>query len=400
MPRIEFPEKTKSAVAGRSGYRCSIPDCRRLTIGPGAGPTDVVKSGIAAHVFSASSAGPRGQGYLTEDELADAENAIWLCSDHAHIVDSRGGAGYSPATLLSLKHLSEARAAREQGSSHAPFYWLQELTLRATPINSPGQKIQLGRVNLVIGDNAGGKTALCEWLAAFVNLEWLSRWRSSFDPTAHTSLELRYYAPEPHLASLATGKDQAVTFSIDGQPVPLIALPVRVVFPQRIAEGRRRGALDDLGAIAQALALDPAICLNLTAEMQNSPDTSLRNVRFERDADGTWLHLDSKNAIPNDSLDTLSGSELARLVIEFAIAASRVLGRSQATLLVLDGHLAFLGQDGFRHVCSRLTNAQNLFQVVATVPKASFDTATLRSLGLEVVRTTGISPNIAIDQGQ
>ena len=278
MPRMEFSEKTKLTVASRSGFHCSIPECRRSTIGPGADPSAVVNSGVAAHIHSASPGGPRGQGRLTESELADAENAIWLCSDHARIVDTQDGAGYSPATLISFKHLNEARAAHEQGSLHVPFRWLQQLTLRATPITLPDQQLQLGRVNLLVGDNATGKTALCEWLSAFADLERLGRWRISWGRGDHVDMELKYFDPAPHVARLSTGMDRAVTFTLDGRPVPLIALPIRVVFPSRVLERLRRGTEDDLHSLSGALALDPAICLNLTNEIDCGSDSSLRNV--------------------------------------------------------------------------------------------------------------------------
>jgi hypothetical protein len=70
-------------------------------------------SGIAAHIYSAAPGGPRGQGGLTKGELEQPENCIWLCSDHAKLVDNNRGIAFPPETLLSYKALQEARMMRE-----------------------------------------------------------------------------------------------------------------------------------------------------------------------------------------------------------------------------------------------------------------------------------------------
>src|SRR5436305_14812224 len=85
--RIEFPPNTKKLVASRSAYECSFPNCGLITIWPGARPDEVSITGAAAHIYSASPSGPRGQAELTKDSLCSAENAICLCKTHAKLID-------------------------------------------------------------------------------------------------------------------------------------------------------------------------------------------------------------------------------------------------------------------------------------------------------------------------
>ena len=119
--RIEFSRKVRRTVAARSGFRCSFPDCRRVTIGPGPG-TEVTTTGVASHIFSAAPGGPRGQGGLSKEDLSSLLNAIWLCATHADVVDKNRGAQYPPSLLLSFKDAHEARIVREQGGQGEQFF--------------------------------------------------------------------------------------------------------------------------------------------------------------------------------------------------------------------------------------------------------------------------------------
>ena len=69
MARTDFSQKTKVIIAARSGYRCSIPDCNRATIGPGAFPDETSSIGVASHIFAASPGGPRGKRGLYDAEI-------------------------------------------------------------------------------------------------------------------------------------------------------------------------------------------------------------------------------------------------------------------------------------------------------------------------------------------
>ena len=69
--RIEFLQRVKKRVAERNGYRCSFPQCDKPTIGPAQTADDSVSTGDACHIYSAAKGGPRGQGNLRSDQLAD-----------------------------------------------------------------------------------------------------------------------------------------------------------------------------------------------------------------------------------------------------------------------------------------------------------------------------------------
>ena len=52
-------------------------------IGPAESAGESMSTGVACHIYSAAEGGPRGQGNLSRDQLADIKNALWLCANHA-----------------------------------------------------------------------------------------------------------------------------------------------------------------------------------------------------------------------------------------------------------------------------------------------------------------------------
>jgi hypothetical protein len=110
--RDDFDNKTKETLAKRVGFRCSNPNCRKLTSGP---QDDVEKSiniGVAAHICAASRGGPRYIEKQSSDERKSIENGIWLCQNCAKLIDN-DEKHYSADILNEWKKLSEQAALLE-----------------------------------------------------------------------------------------------------------------------------------------------------------------------------------------------------------------------------------------------------------------------------------------------
>ncbi len=110
--RIEFDDDTKLYLAGRVGYRCSNPNCRRLTIGPKKESREAIKLGDAAHILPARRNGPRGGKDLPVELVRDQDNGLWLCPACHRLVD-RDPAGYPEALLRGWKAQAEKAASQE-----------------------------------------------------------------------------------------------------------------------------------------------------------------------------------------------------------------------------------------------------------------------------------------------
>jgi hypothetical protein len=105
----DFSSNTKSAVALRAGYHCSL--CDTPTVGPSdESPRAVTNIGVAAHICAASRGGKRYVESMSPEERSDIRNAIWLCTNHAALID-RDSTAYTITTLRDMKRNHEANRA-------------------------------------------------------------------------------------------------------------------------------------------------------------------------------------------------------------------------------------------------------------------------------------------------
>jgi hypothetical protein len=84
--RINFSSEPKAVLARRSAFECAI--CKAPTFGPSMESTESVTCvGVAAHITAASPGGPRYDAELSPKQRCSAENGIWLCQNHAKMID-------------------------------------------------------------------------------------------------------------------------------------------------------------------------------------------------------------------------------------------------------------------------------------------------------------------------
>lgn len=111
--RDDFKPNTKSWLAMRAAYRCSMPGCGVLTVGPSdESPTAIVNVGVAAHIHAAAPGGRRYNPNMTEEERIDIRNGIWLCGTHSIEVD-RDESRYTADVLRCMKDEHERNIGKE-----------------------------------------------------------------------------------------------------------------------------------------------------------------------------------------------------------------------------------------------------------------------------------------------
>ncbi|MBT1157117.1 hypothetical protein J1C56_16090 [Aminobacter anthyllidis] len=117
--RDDFKPTVKIQLAQRVGYLCSNPQCQRLTVGPRKGEEGTNIIGVAAHIKAASPGGPRYDSNQSPAERASADNGIWLCADHAHLID-HNPKEFTLNKLEKWKHEAEERAFQQLASGKGP----------------------------------------------------------------------------------------------------------------------------------------------------------------------------------------------------------------------------------------------------------------------------------------
>ncbi|RLK36112.1 hypothetical protein C7417_3887 [Cupriavidus plantarum] len=102
--RDDFPPRVTNALRMRAAFTCSNPDCRSVTVAPSAEDDDAfVYTGKAAHITAAAMGGPRYDPTLDPAQRSALNNAIFLCSNCADLIDKNGGKDFPTSTLRQWK---------------------------------------------------------------------------------------------------------------------------------------------------------------------------------------------------------------------------------------------------------------------------------------------------------
>ena len=395
--RINFSPAMRQLVAARAGHECSMPTCRQRTSGADTGTELPSLTGKGCHIYSAAENGPRGQGGLSEEELSSPDNCIWLCSEHGEMIDKNRGKGHPAEELIAFKALQEARISRERQGLYIPVGWIFELIIRHAPIFRNDQVFRLAKLNLLVGSNMTGKTALSEWLAGFFDPLFLKRWLHQH--VTDVNLEMTFLNPSSHRLQLEIYAQNRLSYRIDERQVPFNPTSLRIIRLGEIRFDDRKE--DDEEAIARILRMPPAIIRNLLDEVHRFPHAKVRNLRFELDVETgkRRLYADVAGTVPGLPLHALAGREVERIFIELATAAARVSGIYAPTLLILDGCPSIVFEGFFDFYSHHFLDPENHFQTLMCIPTRSIDPENIRWNGWQIMHTEGKGPNVKLKTG-
>lgn len=360
--RHNFTKKTKDILMLRAGGQCSHPDCNVVTIGPGAKPNDVTKNGEAAHIYSAATDGPRGQGSLTKEQLKSVSNGMWLCKNHARIIDVNSGNGFSPEQLIAWKRMHEERVKVEQGVLSQNAAWLLKLNIKESPIFDANQEVYLGKTTILESkNNSVGKTAIAEWLSAASFEHSLSRWV----PSKGGDIKYEIEALTPALKKLEVSIDTKATLNIFSEGIKLASSPLSfdVTFLNSSTfKSISTSLIEDLSC---ALNVNLLVFEGLIEQVNKNDYKYIENLRFSISTHELYCDLGDGLVI----YQALSSGEKAKIYVELLLAKLNLKSKSTPQLLVIEG--AELSQSdlaGFlTYVNSSATGIQTLFTVMAGI---------------------------------
>jgi hypothetical protein len=350
--RADFPRKVRRLIAERAGYRCSKPDCRRQTLGPGAGPQEVACTGTACHIYSAAPSGPRGTGGLTFEQLQLASNGIWLCADHGRLIDTNQGRRYPAQLLRGWRQLHEAYLAHEMRGLVPPHGLITEITIHQGLGALATRSVSLAMLNVVVGDNNTGKSILLDLIASAARQGPLGDRQWSGDLAA----DIQWFDPQPHTLRLQA-HDSGLQFHLDHKQVPFLPAPYRPVI---VRTPRRR--LSGLRDWAELLDLNSHAFLNLLREVPNRVRGEISGVEIINGS--PQIHL--RSWPEHVRLEGNPGNAATWTVLfETAIALAQVHSQAGPTLLLLDDFGGFFHPAMVEKMFHLLTGASKGFQTVA-----------------------------------
>ena len=117
--RDDFSPSIINILRKRASYNCSNPDCRASTIAPSEEHNEkIIYIGKAAHITAASVGGPRYDISLSSEKRSSIENAIFLCSNCADMIDKNNGIDFSVKLLKEWKNIHESWVRENLNNSH------------------------------------------------------------------------------------------------------------------------------------------------------------------------------------------------------------------------------------------------------------------------------------------
>jgi hypothetical protein len=368
----DFLRKVRKLIAERAGYRCSKPDCRRPTLGPGPGPADVACIGVACHIYPAQPGGPRGGSGLPVEELQAASNGIWLCADHARLIDANQGRGYPPGLLRAWRQLHETYLTQEMRGLTAPRGLITEITVHQGPGALTARSIPLSVLNLITGYNNIGKSTVLDLLASPAG-HGAARERHWHGELA---ADIQWFDPQPHALQLRA-RDGQLGFRQDGTPLPFLPAPYRPVY-LKIPRCR----IMRLHDWARLLGLDVNAFLRVIAEVPERVQGEVSGVAVACGSPEVRLRSWPQPV----QLDGHPGDAAAWTVIfETAIALAQVQSQAGPTLLLVDDFGDFLHPSLACKMFELLTNLTEGFQTIVVthyrLPNALLQQWSVTSLG-------------------
>jgi hypothetical protein len=350
--RDNFPAKVKEILAKRAGYRCSVPECKRLTIGPAAEPNKFTNTGVAAHIISASrDKGPRADKNVSPEFRKSIENGIWCCNTHGTKIDS-DESGHSVATLRQWKKDHEYYISLVHEDRFVGKGIVTSVTVENLGRFQNSQKIRFSDKTIILGGNKTGKRLLCNMVSALSNAEYATRWQGAKFESGTSSGEIETFSTTKTTWKIHFG--DRLIYNANGDPIPAIYSGIRVIQldglfrttgPSRSDFGRGdqedteedadwqkawdAAFLDDL---ARMFDLDRDGIITALKIMENTPSKFFADVRIVGE-NLSWRVNHVNNSPLYWSYGQLGGGERQFVILDIALRLAEYSAKFSPTIL-------------------------------------------------------------------
>lgn len=148
-------------------------------------------------------------------------NGIWLCADHARLIDTSRGSGHPAPLLRDWRQLHEAFLVHETRGLVPPCTRITEISLRQGPQALTTRPVTLGALKIITGPNSSGKTTLLNMLARAGGDDFLTDrpW------TGELAADIHWFDPQPHVLQIREGDGNVELLLDDRRAVPFLAIP-------------------------------------------------------------------------------------------------------------------------------------------------------------------------------
>ena len=273
------------------------------------------------------------------------------------------------------------------------FVGLQSVTIEESPVFARGSTLHLARTTVVVGDNASGKTALCEWLAGSGDIKLLKRWAAFSKRKGRTQVRFDAMTPLPLTWTIRIFAESNIQFEMDGQAVPQLNLATAFVY---VSERPHREPEETTTSyLARWLRVDLAHIHNIVRSLAMRGGLCVHNPRIETREGHEDLLLDLDGTISGLEFRDLSSGEKIQVAIECAFEIARVMAERQPTMLIIDCMGGF-DPANFQEYVEFFATQCEKFQIIITDRRRYSDRLDRDIEGLRIARLRGRGSNVEI----
>ena len=286
-------------------------------------------------------------------------------------------------------------ASEKQRGVAAGHGWLRSVTIEESPVFARGSTLDLGRITVLLGGNASGKTAICEWLAGSGDVSLLKRWSAHGKPTGRTQVRFDAVTPVPLTWIIRVFGESNIQFEIDGEAVPRLNLAQAFVY---VSERPRRMPEETTSRyLARWLHIDVAHIHNIVRSLAMRGGCCVHHPRFVTQDDHEALLLDLDGTHPGLDFRFLSSSEQIQVVVEFAVEIARFEAERKPTILLIEC-MAEFERAMFQEYLDFLATRSEEFQILVTARDryGIKNRSDGKIEGPRVVRLLGRAPDVKI----
>lgn len=388
--RIDFNRGVPELLYRQAGGRCSVPRCKKPTMGPFYKRDGAVNMGVACHIYSAAKDGPRGRGGKDADFIRSEKNGIWCCEYHSPLIDKARGCDYPAEVLFSWKALIEARVLKEMNDFPSPLGWVDSIEFSEYPGLNPLPKIILSQRTLMTGRNCSGKSSLMEAAASISHSRYMNRFSRTRIRNKEGSLEeatFRAKVTYSTVDSLSKEIDLEIRgielFRRNGT-IPYLLPPgdIEIIYCSE-SDTRKLDQEDDIDFLMRALNVDKSALFALAKRgagpiipgdiafvhaSESDDDTEEERQKFKTDGSPYFELMFKRHGAqrPPLSFDSLSSSEKARILLNFIILKAREVSKERLTLLLIESLSINFDSGNFETLLRTLSSED--FQVIVLLP--------------------------------
>ncbi|MNQ26879.1 recombination protein F [compost metagenome] len=380
MPRDNFPEKTKRQLAQRAGYLCSI--CNAITVGPSDEKNDSISlTGQAAHI-SAASEGTGSRRYdstLTSAERSSIENGIWLCNNHAILID-RDQETFTTPYLKFIKETHEKKIKLKQSGINVDKGLITKVELSNFGLITEQVTLEFSDRNIIYGNNGVGKTLILELIASLSEKTYLDRWTNDRYPKVNSYCNIYYFKNQFDKFNIAIDRKDTVSYSFNESIMPFLVPTMTILFISEsywdylnsLSSEEKEKSL--IWRLSSYFKLTENEFINVIGSIMRDKKLFFNDIYFNEEESDLLIKFSASR--PEFSFRRLSHGEQLRVLLEITLKIAEYHAKFNSTILLIDStSFSSIDQAGFNRLLDAIQNGQRNFQFFLTsIEKMDYNT--------------------------